>query len=57
MTVVGREIYLHLPGGMGRSKLMAELGKRFKEPMTVRNWRTVTRLHEMAWPGQTDRSS
>lgn len=47
LRLVGRELYLHLPVGLGRSALMAQLGKRFKDPMTVRNWRTVTRVNQM----------
>ncbi len=45
VTILGREVYIHYPNGMGRSKLklpkMAELG-------TVRNINTVTRLAEMS---------
>lgn len=42
--------YLHLPGGMGRSRLATELGKRGRgaDDGTVRNWRTVVKLTEMA---------
>jgi uncharacterized protein (DUF1697 family) len=43
----GRQLYLHLPDGMGRAKLPQALG-RLKTPVTVRNWRTVTKLYEMA---------
>ncbi len=42
---VGRELYLHLPDGMGRSKLGASAGKLGG---TVRNWRTVTALLAMS---------
>lgn len=52
LTVVGREVYLHLPDGMGRSKLAAEMTKRGARKgatrATVRNWRTVLALAEMA---------
>jgi uncharacterized protein (DUF1697 family) len=47
-TVAGTEIYMHLPNGMGRSKLPAYLGRRLKVPFTVRNWNTVVKLAEMA---------
>jgi uncharacterized protein (DUF1697 family) len=47
MTLVGRDLYLHLPDGMGRAKLPPALGKAMV-PATARNWRTVTRLLEMA---------
>lgn len=47
LAVAGSEIYLHLPGGLGRSRLATEVGRRFKEPMTLRNWRTVSKLAQM----------
>ncbi len=44
-----RVLYLHLPGGLGRSALATELGRRRSEVQaTMRNWRTVTRLLELA---------
>ncbi len=47
-AAVGRQLYLLLPSGMGRSKLAADLA-RVKGPSgTTRNWRTVTKLLEMA---------
>jgi uncharacterized protein (DUF1697 family) len=46
-TAVGREIYLHLPNGMGRAKLPVALAK-LKLPTTARNWNTVTKLLSMA---------
>lgn len=47
--VVGADIYLYLPEGMGRSRLAAELlGRRIEVTPTVRNWRTVCTLVEMA---------
>jgi uncharacterized protein (DUF1697 family) len=48
LAVVGKEIYLHLPNGLGRAKLPVQLGKVFKEPMTMRNWRTVAKLVAMS---------
>jgi uncharacterized protein (DUF1697 family) len=46
-TLNGREIYLHLPEGMGRSKLPPKLV--IKGVMaTARNWRSVTKLAELA---------
>lgn len=39
--------YLHAPGGVGRSKLAANAEKLLGVPMTVRNWRTITKLLEM----------
>jgi uncharacterized protein (DUF1697 family) len=44
----GTEIYFHLPGGMGNSKLASYLGRRLGDSMTVRNWNTVTTLAELS---------
>jgi uncharacterized protein (DUF1697 family) len=49
LRVVGQEVFLHCPHGYGRSKLSntffeKELGVRG----TTRNWRTVTKLAELA---------
>jgi len=44
----GRELYLLLPGGIGRSKLAADLARRDPGAGTTRNWRTVTALAAMA---------
>ena len=45
-ALVGRDLYLHLPHGMARTKLPATLERRLRLPMTVRNLRTVTTLAE-----------
>jgi uncharacterized protein (DUF1697 family) len=42
-----RELYLHLPNGMGRAKVPDYLGRRLKVPITIRNWNTVTKLLEL----------
>ena len=47
-AVVGTELYLHLPNGMGRTKLPDYVLRRLKVPTTLRNWRTVTQLAELA---------
>ncbi len=48
LTLHGRELYLSLPNGQGRSKLMEALTKRrLPTTLTVRNWRTVAALAEM----------
>jgi uncharacterized protein (DUF1697 family) len=49
-TVHGREVYLHLPDGMGRSKLAVELNKGGKKAPkgTARNWNTVLMLAELS---------
>jgi len=47
-TVLGREIYLHMPNGMGRTKLTnAYFDSKLKTVSTVRNWRTVLKLLAM----------
>jgi uncharacterized protein (DUF1697 family) len=48
----GHEVYLFMPNGLGRSKLAADVDRRLKPSGTTRNWRTVTKLAEMA--GATD---
>ena len=46
--LVGREIYLHFPGGYGRSKLSnAYFEKQLGVVATTRNWKTVTALAEL----------
>ena len=45
---IGKELYLFLPGGMGRSKLAGDLAKDRSAVGTARSWRTVTKLLEMA---------
>jgi uncharacterized protein (DUF1697 family) len=47
-VAVGKELYLFLPGGMGRSKLAGDLAKDRAAVGTARSWRTVTKLLEMA---------
>lgn len=44
----GRHVYFFLPGGVGRSKLLQYLGRRPNQAGTLRNWRTVTKLAELA---------
>jgi uncharacterized protein (DUF1697 family) len=46
--VVGREIYLRCPNGMGGTKLTnAYFDAKLATTSTVRNWRTVVKLVEM----------
>ena len=48
LTISGRELYVSVPNGQGRSKLMGALTKRtLPTTLTVRNWRTVEALAEM----------
>ena len=47
--VRGREVYLHFPAGVARSKLdNAYFDRTLDTVCTIRNWRTVCKLHEMA---------
>jgi uncharacterized protein (DUF1697 family) len=48
VAVKGLELYFHLPNGMGRAKLPSYVDRRLGVPTTVRNWKTVTRLLEIA---------
>jgi uncharacterized protein (DUF1697 family) len=48
LTLAGRELYVSVPNGQARSKLMEALTKRrLPTTVTVRNWRTVTALAEL----------
>jgi uncharacterized protein (DUF1697 family) len=47
--VAGSDVYLHYPNGVQGARLSGALLERhLRVPATVRNWRTVTRLAEMA---------
>ena len=46
MSLRGKDLYLYLPGGMGRSQLAHAIGVLGKG--TARNWRTVLKLYDMA---------
>jgi uncharacterized protein (DUF1697 family) len=46
-AVVGREVYLHLPDGLGRAKLPPAL-PLIRGAGTARNWRTVLKLAELS---------
>ena len=47
-AIIGRDAYLHLPNGVGTSKLpTALLAKLAPSVATIRNWNTVTKLAEM----------
>ncbi len=48
-AVVGREVFVHYPNGVARSKLTnAYFDSRLSTTSTARNWRTVNRLLVMA---------
>ena len=47
-AVVGREVFLHLPNGGGRSKLTNDyLERQLATTSTIRNWRTVLALLDL----------
>lgn len=47
-AVVGAQLYLFLPNGLGRSKLAVDLAKLKGPPGTTRNWRTTTKMLALA---------
>lgn len=47
-AVIKRTLYLHAPDGIGRSKLAAYASRIPRIDVTARNWRTVTKLVDMA---------
>ncbi len=47
-TIRNDMVYLHAPDGFGTSKFAAGLEKGAGVPMTVRNWRTIEALWQMA---------
>ena len=48
LTQIGKELFISLPNGQARSKLMDDLTRR-RQPttVTVRNWRTVLALADL----------
>lgn len=44
----GKVFYLHTPDGFGRSKLAAGAERLLGVPATARNWRTMTKIVELA---------
>ena len=47
-ALVGKVFYLLAPDGIGRSKLAAGVEKALGVSVTARNWRSVTKVREMA---------
>ncbi|MEZ4728776.1 MAG: DUF1697 domain-containing protein [Caldilineaceae bacterium] len=47
-ALIGQVFYLHAPDGIGRSKLAEKFGRGWGVNITARNWRTVSKLMEMA---------
>ena len=49
VAVLGREVYAWHPGGLGRSELAKSItARRLGVEVTARNWRTLTKLLELA---------
>ena len=44
----GDAFYLHAPDGIGRSKLVAKVDRHLGVATTARNWRTVSKIIELA---------
>ena len=47
-AIVGKVFYLHAPDGIGRSKLAASAERLIGVAGTARNWRTVSKVLELA---------
>lgn len=47
-VIVNRQLYLHAPDGIGRSRLAASAERLLRVTATARNWRTVLTLAELA---------
>lgn len=48
LSLVGREVYLHTPNGMGRTKLVPAVSKKLGLLGTTRNWRSTLKIAELA---------
>lgn len=49
LSIIGREVYIYYPTGMGRSKLSwIAIANSLRTSGTGRNWNSVTKLLEMA---------
>lgn len=46
--LIGSVFYLHAPNGVGRSRVAANAEKALGVPLTDRNWKTVSKIREMA---------
>ena len=47
-TLVEEALYLHAPDGIGRSRLAAKIDRHLGVSTTARNWRTVSKLLDLA---------
>jgi uncharacterized protein (DUF1697 family) len=57
-TVGDAVVYLHLPGGMGHSKLAVAVERAAaKQPGTTRNWNTVLEIERLLRGAPTQRRS
>jgi uncharacterized protein (DUF1697 family) len=45
--VIGSDVFIYLPGGVGQSKLPAYLVRQLKTPVTLRNWNSLNKLAEL----------
>jgi uncharacterized protein (DUF1697 family) len=49
LHIVGRELYIYFPTGMGKSKLpLPRIHKLLNTPGTARNWNSVTQILQIA---------
>ena len=48
IAVIGSWLYLHAPDGVARSKFANGIDRVFRRNTTARNWRTVTKLADLA---------
>jgi uncharacterized protein (DUF1697 family) len=49
LHVIGRELYIYFPTGMGKSKLpLPRIHKILNTPGTARNWNSVTKILQIA---------
>lgn len=46
--LINKVFYLHAPDGVGRSRLAANSERLLGVAMTDRNWRTVSKIRDMA---------
>lgn len=49
-AILGAEVHLLLPDGMGRAKLPQHLARVLADAVTYRNWNTASKLAELAVP-------
>ncbi|MBK8902676.1 MAG: DUF1697 domain-containing protein [Anaerolineaceae bacterium] len=53
-ALIDKVFYLHTPDGIGRSKLAEKFGRGWDVSITARNWRTVSKVMEMATAVSTE---